>query len=435
MVALNDIFVVFLIIMTAFFVASEFAIVAIRKPAVRQLVKSGNPRAKYVEKVTANMNDYLAACQLGNTLAALAMGWVGEETMRGWLQPLFDLLPIPASIEGPVSIFVAFILITFLNVVLGELAPKTFTIHSTEKVAMFIARPLICWYYITFPLNWLLNRSANFITRMFGVKSGNEHMDRITPTELKIIFEDSYQQGVLNPQEFRYMQNIFKLDDIPAQEVMIPRTKMITISRSDSVQDLLEMTAQETYHIFPVMEGRDKDYIIGMIQVSVVMASLGRDLAILDQPIEKFMTPVMQVFEGMKLQELLIRMQQEGASFVILMDEYGGTSGLVTLEDIMEVIVGDMEEATSPKGIRKVAENHFVIQGNEPLVSVEEELGIELNSPGVHTLSGWLLYQKFDLETGDFLEESGWRFTIQSINKNSIRQVEITSIAKETSQE
>lgn len=434
MAVFNDIFVIFLIVMTAFFVASEFAIVAIRKPTVRQLVMSGNPRAKYVEQVTAQMNDYLAACQLGNTLAALAMGWVGEATMRGWLQPLFDMLPIPTSIEGPIAVFTAFILITFLNVVLGELAPKTFTIHSTEKVALFIARPLIWWYFITFPLNWLLNHSANLITRLFGVKSGDEDMDRMTPTELKIVLDDSYQQGLLNPQEFRYMQNIFKLDDVPAQEVMIPRTKMITISKLDSVRDLLELTAQETYHIFPVTEERDKDHIVGMLQVSVVMAGLGRDLAILDQPIEEFMTPIMQVFEGMKLQELLFKMQQEGQSFVVLTDEYGGTSGLVTLEDVMEIIVGDMEEATSPKGVRKIAEDHFIIEGNEPLVSVEEEIGIELSSPGVHTLSGWLLYQRFDLETGDFLEECGWRFMIQSMNKNSIRQVEVVKISKEASQ-
>lgn len=230
------------------------------------------------------------------------------------------------------------------------------------------------------------------------------------------------------------MQNIFKLDDVPAQEVMIPRTKMITISKSDTVQDLLELTARETYHIFPVTEERDKDHIIGMLQVSVVMAGLGRDLAILEQQIEKFMTPIMQVFEGMKLQELLFKMQQEGQSFVILTDEYGGTSGLITLEDVMEIIVGDMEEVTAPKGIRKVAEGHFVIEGNEPLISVEEELSIELSAPGVHTLSGWLLYQQFDLETGDFLEESGWRFTIRSMNKNSIRQIEAIKTNKEASE-
>ncbi|MBC1936934.1 HlyC/CorC family transporter [Listeria grandensis] len=431
MAVFNDIFVMFLIVMTAFFVASEFAIVAIRRPTVLQLVESGHSRAKYVVQVTRNMNDYLAACQLGNTLAALAMGWVGEATMRSWLQPLFDMLPVPASIEGPIAIFVSFILITFLNVVLGELAPKTFTIHSTEKVALLIARPLIWWYYITFPLNWLLNHSANFITRLFGVKPDTD-MDRMTPTELKVILEDSYRQGLLNPQEFRYMQNIFKLADVPAQEVMIPRMKMITISRTETVQDLLALTAKETYHIFPVTAERDKDHIVGMLQVSTVMAGLGRGLTILDHPIEKFMTPIMQVFEGMNLQELLFKMQQEGQTFVVLTDEYGGTSGLVTLEDVMEIIVGDMEEATTPRGIRKVAENHFVMEGNEPLVSVEEVLGVELSSPGVHTLSGWLLYQQFDIETGDCIEEAGWCFYIQNMNKNSIRLVEV--IKKEASQ-
>ncbi|EHL2689288.1 HlyC/CorC family transporter, partial [Listeria monocytogenes] len=354
----NDFFVIFLIAATAFFVASEFAIVAIRKPTVLQLVASEDPRAKYVKKVTSNMNDYLAACQLGNTLAALAMGWVGEATMRGWLEPLFLMLPVPESVEKPISIFVSFILITFLNVVLGELAPKTFTIQSTEKVALFIARPLVYWYRLTFPLNWLLNNSANLITRMFGVKQTVD-ADQMTPTELKIIFEDSYRQGLLNPQEFRYMKNIFKLGDVPAKEVMIPRMSMIAIDQTATVRDLLKLTSEHTYHIFPVTEDEDKDHIIGMLRVSAVMAGLGKDETIVTQSIQPFITPVLEVFEGMILEELLVKMQQESEPFVVLTDEYGGTSGIVTLEDVMEVIVGDMEEAKGPKGIRKVALNHY----------------------------------------------------------------------------
>ncbi|WP_099222799.1 hemolysin family protein [Listeria costaricensis] len=431
MAVFNDFFVIFLIVATAFFVASEFAIVAIRKPTVASLVASGKKRAKYVAQVTANMNDYLAACQLGNTLAALAMGWVGEETMRGWLEPLFTILPLPAAVEGPISIFVSFILITFLNVVLGELAPKTLTIQSTEKVALFVAQPLVYWYRVTFPLNWLLNHSANLITRLFGVKNGQDP-DQMTPTELKIIFEDSYRQGLLNPQEFRYMSNIFKLDDVPAQEVMIPRTQMIAIDQTATVQELLQLTSRHTYHIFPVTENEDKDQIIGVLQVSKVMAGLGENPEILHHSIKKFMTPVLEVFEGMVLQELLVKMQQEGESFVVLTDEYGGTSGIVTLEDIMEVIVGDMEEASQPRGIRKVAKDHYMMAGSEPLVSVEEVLGIELESPDVHTLSGYLLLQKFDLDTGFVLKEGGYRFIVRSMNKNSIRQVEVRKINKQS---
>ncbi|EAE7297421.1 HlyC/CorC family transporter [Listeria monocytogenes] len=420
----NDFFVIFLIAATAFFVASEFAIVAIRKPTVLQLVASEDPRAKYVKKVTSNMNDYLVACQLGNTLAALAMGWVGEATMRGWLEPLFLMLPVPESVEKPISIFVSFILITFLNVVLGELAPKTFTIQSTEKVALFIARPLVYWYRLTFPLNWLLNNSANLITRMFGVKQTVD-ADQMTPTELKIIFEDSYRQGLLNPQEFRYMKNIFKLGDVPAKEVMIPRMSMIAIDQTATVRDLLKLTSEHTYHIFPVTEDEDKDHIIGMLRVSAVMAGLGKDETIVTQSIQPFITPVLEVFEGMILEELLVKMQQESEPFVVLTDEYGGTSGIVTLEDVMEVIVGDMEEAKGPKGIRKVALNHYIIEGSEPLLEVEEALGVPIEGPGVHTLSGWMLLERFDLEAGDEIEHEGYRFIVRSMNKNSIRQVEV----------
>ncbi|EUJ32428.1 hypothetical protein MFLO_06892 [Listeria floridensis FSL S10-1187] len=421
---LSNLFVVVLILGTAFFVASEFAIVAIRKPTVASLVASGNKRALYVQKVTSNMNDYLAACQLGNTLAALAMGWVGEETMRGWLEPLFALLPLPASIEGPISIFVSFILITFLNVVLGELAPKTLTIQSTEKVALFIARPLVYWYRLTFPLNWVLNHSANLITRLFGAKNDADP-DRMTPTELKIIFEDSYKQGLLNPQEFKYMKNIFKLGDVPAQEVMIPRTSVVAIDETATELDLLKLTSEHTYHIFPVTTDHDKDKIIGILQVSAVMAGLGKDQTIVNQSIKPFVRPGMAMFEGTVLEELLVKMQQKGESFVILTDEYGGTSGVTTIEDIMEIIVGDLEEVNGPKGIRKIANHHFVISGSEPLVSVEEALGFDLESSGVHTLSGWMLLQDFKLESGDTVFEKGWTFKVLSMNKNSVRQVEV----------
>ncbi|WP_088838986.1 hemolysin family protein [Listeria sp. ILCC792] len=425
---LNDLFVVFLIVATAFFVASEFAIVAIRRPTVISLIESGNKRAKYVARVTQNMNDYLAACQLGNTLAALAMGWIGEETMQKFLAPVFEWLPLSSSLEGPISIFVSFILITFFNVVLGELAPKTLTIQSTEKVALLIARPLVYWYKLTFPLNWLLNRSANLITKPFGAKN-QANSEQMTPTELKIIFEDSYRQGLLNQQEFKYMKNIFKLADVPANEIMIPRLKVATIDETATVLDLLKLTAQHTYHIFPVTEENNKDKIVGILQVSGVMAGLGEDQNILGKSIRPFITEALEMFEGIMLEELLVKMQERAADFAVLTDEYGGTSGIVTLEDVMEIIVGDMEEAKNPKGIRRLAKNHFVVEGSEPLVSVEEVLGIELVGQGVHTLSGWLFLQNFNLDSGDVVEESGWQFTILAMNKNSVRQVEIRKSA------
>ncbi|WP_370519526.1 hemolysin family protein [Listeria sp. PSOL-1] len=420
----NNFFVLLLIAATAFFVASEFAIVAIRKPTITSMVAEGKRGAKQVLKVTQNMNDYLAACQLGNTLAALAMGWIGEDTMRDWLEPFFYLLPIPEALERPIAVFTSFITITFLNVVLGELAPKTLTIQSTERVALFVARPLIYWYYVTFPLNWLLNHSANLIARLFGAKNKTE-IDQLTPTELKIIFEDSYKQGLLNSQEFRYMNNIFQLNDVPAQEVMTPRTEVVAIDQTATVQDLLQLTTKHTYHIFPVTANNDKDKIVGILPISQVTAGLGGNTEALYQPVSSFMSPVVEVFAGIILEELIIKMQQKGVTFVVLTDEYGGTSGIITLEDIMEVIVGDMEEANQPKGVRQIAKNHYMIAGSEPLVSVEEVLGIRLDSSDVHTISGYLLLQKFDLDTGYQLIIDDWEFTVSSMNKNSIRQVEV----------
>ncbi|MBF2358883.1 HlyC/CorC family transporter, partial [Listeria welshimeri] len=164
---------------------------------------------------------------------------------------------------------------------------------------------------------------------------------------------------------------------------------------------------------------------VGMLRVSAVMAGLGNDETIMNSSIKPFISPVLEVFEGMALEELLVKMQEESEPFAVLTDEYGGTAGIVTLEDIMEVIVGDMEEAKGPKGIRKVAANHFIMAGSEPLIEVEETLGIAIDSHGVHTLSGWMLLERFDLEAGDEIEYEGYRFIVRSMNKNSIRQVEV----------
>lgn len=425
----NSLAVIVLIIITGFFVASEFAIVALKPTKVRELEESGNKNAKYVRVITSRMNDYLAACQLGNTLAALALGWIGEATMHHWLQPLFNVLPLTPALQGPVAVVISFLAITYINVVVGELAPKTLSIQAADKVALIVARPLIIWYYVMYPFNWLLNESANLITRLFGVKRDTPLNNGVTPTELKIILNDSYRQGIVNPMEYEYVQNIFKLDDIHVQEVMVPRTEVQAINVDQTINQLIEMFADHPFDNYLVVENNDKDEVVGILHAKTIISQMANDKNIFERTVDSLMIPDMKVFEGNNLQEVLHQMRQGHQNFAVVTDEYGGTSGIVTIEDILEVIVGDLDEVNESGKVRVIAPNHYMIPGDELLIEVDERLGTNLANHFVHTMGGWVLYSDFAAIEGTVIEEDGYRFKVISTSNYAIQLVEVKKTA------
>jgi len=234
----NLLIVVVLVAITAFFVASEYAIVKLRISRIDQLIAVGNKAAIAAKKITSNLEGYLSACQLGITITALGLGWIGVPKISSLLHPLFNHLNINDSIGHVLSFVIAFLFITHLNVVIGELVPKTVAIYKAESITLFVARPLLFFYRLMFPFIWILNGTANLLVRLLGLKPASEHEHTHTEEELRTILSESYKSGEINHSEFKYANRIFEFDDRIAKEIMVPRTEIMTTSVEKTFQEI-----------------------------------------------------------------------------------------------------------------------------------------------------------------------------------------------------
>ena len=227
---LNLFLIAILIALTAFFVATEFAIVKVRSSRIDQLIAEGKKGAIAAKKVITHLDEYLSACQLGITVTALGLGWLGEPTFRKILLPIFDYFPLTESMISILSFVIAFAFVTFIHVVVGELAPKTIAIQKAEAVTLYFAKPIIWFYRIMYPIIWSLNGSARVLVGIFGLKSASEHEVAHSEEELRILLSESYKSGEINKNELKYVNNIFEFDERLAKEIMVPRTEIATIS-------------------------------------------------------------------------------------------------------------------------------------------------------------------------------------------------------------
>jgi CBS domain containing-hemolysin-like protein len=250
----NLLIIALLIAFTAFFVAYEFAIVKIRSTRIDQLVSEGNKNAIAAKMIVTNLDEYLSACQLGITVTALGLGWLGEPTVELILHPLISYFNIPESISGITSFILAFASVTFIHVVVGELAPKTFAIQKAEEVTLLFARPMILFYKIMYPFIKALNGSARFIVGIFGLKPASEHEVAHSEEELQLIISESYKSGEINQSEYKYVNNIFEFDDRNANEIMVPRTEIIAFDISQSLNECLQIVTEENYTRYPVID-------------------------------------------------------------------------------------------------------------------------------------------------------------------------------------
>ncbi|MEC2101085.1 hemolysin family protein [Bacillus licheniformis] len=428
----NLIFVAVLIALTAFFVASEFAIIRIRSSRVDQLIAEGNKTAVSVKKVITHLDEYLSACQLGITLTALGLGWLGEPTVARLLEPLFVKWSIPSSVSHIVSVVIAFSLITFLHVVVGELAPKTLAIQKAEAVSFLFAKPLIWFYRIMFPFIWALNGSARLLTKAFGLEAVSENEMAHSEEELRIILSESYKSGEINQSEFKYVNKIFEFDDRLAKEIMIPRTEVVSFPNDMKIAEMIDITKAEGYTRYPVEDG-DKDNIVGVINVKEILTACISGECSKEDTIEQFINPIIHVIETVPIHDLLLKMQKERVHMAILSDEYGGTAGLVTVEDIIEEIVGEIRDEfdiDEINEIRKIGENHYILDGKVLVNQVNDLLGIQLDNEEIDTIGGWFLTQKYDVQKGDMITDQGFEFTINEIDGHHVSYVEVKKAAE-----
>ncbi|MEH7544767.1 hypothetical protein COJ85_12390 [Bacillus sp. AFS076308] len=424
----NLVIIAILIALTAFFVTSEFAIVKIRSSRIDQLIEEGNSRAVSAKKVISNLDEYLSACQLGITITALGLGWIGESTIEHLLSPLFLKLNLPESATQIFSVGIAFATITFLHVVVGELAPKTLAIQKAELITLVMSRPLILFYKIMYPFIWVLNGSARIVSSLFGLKPVSENEIAHTEEELRIILSESYKSGEINQSEFKYVNKIFEFDNRIAKEIMVPRTEMVSLSKDDSLETFLQVLREEKFTRYPVIDG-DKDHIIGLINIKEIMTDLIGNENLSSQTLENFTRPIIRVIETIPIHDLLVKMQKDRVHMAVLMDEYGGTSGLVTVEDILEEIVGeirdefDMDEISE---IRKIKENHYIIDSKVLVSEINDLLGVEIDDEDVDTIGGWILTENYEAKEGDIIHHDSYTFKILDMDEHHIKYIEVT---------
>ncbi|QJD83065.1 hemolysin family protein [Cohnella herbarum] len=424
---INLFLVAILIVLTAFFVATEFAIIKLRPSRVDQMVMEGKKNAIAIQKVTANLDGYLSACQLGITITALGLGWLGEPTVEKMLFPLFERLGIGENTGHILSFLIAFLSITYLHVVLGELAPKTLAIHKAEAISTYTAPVIILFYKIMYPFIWILNGSANALVRMFGMKPASEHEEAHSEEEIRIILSESYESGKINKTEYGYVNRIFMFDELLAKEIMVPRTDIVCLYEDMTLEENLAIIKKEQYTRFLVAK-ENKDHIVGFMNTKQFFLNYDNNPAF---NFNALIQPVMSVPDVIPVKSLLLKMQQEHVHIALLLDEYGGTSGLITIEDILEEIVGEIRDEfdeDEKKPIESLGNNRYLIDGLTSIDRVNAVLGSHLEHDDVDSIGGWLYNRQPELAIGTEWKFDSLTFIIREKDKHRVRKMEIIKI-------
>jgi Hemolysins and related proteins containing CBS domains len=419
--------VFFLVLVNGFFVASEFAMVKLRSSRLEALISEGNIKAKYCKSIKKDMNSYLSACQLGITLASLGLGWIGEPALSRLISPLFSYFKLDGAILHTVSFTIAFIIITALHIVLGELVPKSLAIYSTEKVMLNTSIILIVFYKVMYPVIWLFNVSTDIFLKPFGLSQSDEIADPHTDEEIRILIEESYKSGLIDETEQQFVDNIFDFGDKMAREIMIPRTDMACLYKTDSEERVLSTVKEQEFTRYPLC-GRDKDEIIGFVHIKDIYR---QKLESNEIHIEKIIRKIIRVPETASISKLLEKFKREKLQMAIVMDEYGGTSGLVTIEDILEEIVGEIQDEFDEEitPIKKIDNNTYSITGIVPTSDVGDYFGINIECEDFDSIGGWLYY-KFGsaIKESDTIILENYSFTVTKLDKTRVVSVIVKKI-------
>ncbi|RIX46030.1 HlyC/CorC family transporter [Paenibacillus nanensis] len=420
-IVINLLMVLLLVVLTAFFVGAEFAVVKVRISRIDQLIAEGNKKALAAKKLVTELDYYLSACQLGITVTALGLGALGEPTIERILHPIFHDWGVSDAWATPISYALALSLMTFLHVVFGELAPKTLAIQFAERLTLLLSGPLVLFGKILFPLIWLLNGSARLFLRIFGIQPAG-HEQAHSEEELKIIMTQSYQSGEINQTELAYMQNIFAFDERMAKDIMVPRMQVVAIDERTPTDEILRIIDENRYTRYPVTQDGDKDKIIGFLNAKEFMTevALGRQIQLKDA-----IHDIEAIHETSPLQNVLLKMQKNGVPISLVVDEYGGTAGIITMEDILEEIVGEIRDefdTDEQPDILKVSDNEYILNGRVLLDDIEEQFGLKFdNDYNVDTIGGWLQVQLISLDDEpEPIRQGKHRWTIIEMDNHQI---------------
>ncbi len=418
---------VFLVLLNAFFVAAEFAIVKVRSSQIEIKAKQGNRMASLAGRIIAHMDSYLSATQLGITIASLGLGWIGESVVAKIIIKSFDLLGLAITPEAAHStaLPVAFVLITVLHIVFGELAPKSFAIQRPEQTTLWVAAPLNLFYWVFKPIIYVLNGFSNFILRMMGItpmKEGDVH----SPEELKMMVEQGKKSGVIEARKYEIIRNAFDFAERTARQAMIPRTNLFGISKKIPIEEMINKILENGYSRVPVYEGT-LDNIVGIIFTKDLLQKLkgGPDTITIDSIIR----PAHYIAAHKKLIDIMRDFQKEHIQFAIVVDEFGGTEGVITMEDILEELVGEIQDEYDSETplIDKIADKKYRVLGTITLVNLNEHLPRPLTENETYvTLAGMLIDILGRIpNVGENIAYENFVFTVVKRIKNQIILVDI----------
>jgi len=428
---LNSIIIIILLLVAnGFYVAAEFALVKARGFRIESLAAEGSATAKLTVRIQSNLEPYLAACQLGITMASLGLGWVGEPAVAALLEPVFTEIGMSQSMVHTTSFIIGFLLFSALHIVIGEQVPKTFAIRKAEPVSMWVAYPLHASYIIAYPLNWLLNRATGSILRLFKVAEAS-HAEVLSSDELKGLVATSKEHGELHERQASMLHNLFEFDQRQVGRIMIPSNSVQSLDISAPAEENLKIIRDTDHSRFPLIDSANNDALIGMILTKDIHRAMLQGETEPWTDLNRFRRESMIVPESQRIAKLFDLMRIRRAHMACVVDEYGSFIGVITLEDLVEEIVGDIQDETDTEepstAVIVIDDTNWEADGLISLTDLERSVGLKIDDQlDANTLSGLFMQRLARMpETGDELFEGNYQLRIISTDEHRVGKVHI----------
>ena len=415
--------VAFLVVLNAFFVAAEFALVSVRPTRIAELVANGNRAARWVARGLENPDRFIAATQLGITLASLGLGWIGEPALSGLLEPLVKRFPleIASTVSQTLSAVVAFGTITFLHVVVGELMPKSIALQSPQRTSLLVGRPLAWTTAVFKPLIWALNGTGNALLKLLGIRSaeGSELVHSVA--ELKMIVSDSAEGGVVADSEEEMLHAVFDFRETLVRHIMSPRTEVISVTAEAGLEEILKTAASTGFSQLPVYQD-NLDHVIGIVHLKDLLDAILNDGS---STARELMRETLFVPEAARIDTLLKIFRARHQHMAIVLDEYGGTAGIATLEDLLEEIFGEVSDPFDRDvEIQPLPDGSSLVNGLTTIADVNEHFELKLSDPHYDTIAGYILGRLGRLaKMGDTVVADGARLRVVAMDGRRVSRV------------
>lgn len=427
----NLIIVLVVFYFAAFFVAAEFAIVSVRKSALESALEAGEGnkrKLKLALNMVSNMNEYLSTTQVGVTTTGIILGWLGADTLATLLTDLLGFMPLNKTSIVAISAVLGVVILTYLEVVITEIVPKNISIDMPMKVMMFIVTPLHYFHVVFYPFVWLLNVSASGIVKLVGLKPAGEEEDVLSQNEILNISKNAVHGGAIDKDDFVYMQRAFDFNDKVAKDIMIDRTSLEVVDVTDTVRGVINKYLQKKFTRFPVVANNDKDKILGYVYIYDMIRQAQVDDSV---RVSKVMRTIITVPEVTPIQKLLQSMVQKQTPIVVVLDEYGGTSGIVTDRDIYEELFGTVKDEADDVSLEDIIANGdgtYKVSGKTTLYDFERYFKFrdkDFQESESVTIAGYLL-ENYKVKLGSVITIGQFDIKITEFNRNYIEWLEVS---------